>query len=505
MFILYLCRMQVQRILLDPKYNSPMIADSNPPSILLSSSNFDARLCLRLVHQFTSYEDLIKAGEFLNLGIEARKTVLKLLVRENFDRFVNAKNSIDSVYADMRSKGMNSGDFGMRPATASVNGALEKSHQVYHPLLKRRSREECIKKRLSVFQEYKAIFNLPSALHRFIKLGEFQQCVYAYRRGKELLLAEPTYSTLKPILDKVWELQVEKTASGLRTVLFEKLGNPVFPFDVQSKIIGYLLELDASPDPVIYYFNTKSSIVMRQCQSFQDEAIRAIEANLAQPKASQLEVHVAALLTDTLRVLESRVYDKFTDLSYPTVREWKIITEAFSQLSTQLKTILVPMAKISSDRSKQKEIYPKKLEECIKLIVDSLQSNVDSIFSSVMGQSGHVDNSPVGMYFTLRIVRHLGETFAAIFDSSPHPIMSTSLKTCFAYILNTLLSRIWMTAVVDCRNLGIIEDWELNSSSASTALVKSFENLLAFLLTATLSCRKIFYEVISEILRRNIF
>ena len=113
-----------------------------------------------------------------------RRNVLKLFVRENFDRFVNAKNSIDSVYADMRSKGMNSGDFGMRPVTVSVNGALEKSQQVYHPFWKRRSREECIRKRLSVFQEYKAIFNLPAALHQFIKLGEFQQCVYAYRRGR---------------------------------------------------------------------------------------------------------------------------------------------------------------------------------------------------------------------------------------------------------------------------------------------------------------------------------
>ena len=60
------------------------------------------------------------------------------------------------------------------------------------------------------------------------------------------------------------------------------------------KIIGYLLELEASPDPVIYYFSTKSSIVMRQCQSFQDEAIKAIEANLSQPKASLLEDHVAS-------------------------------------------------------------------------------------------------------------------------------------------------------------------------------------------------------------------
>lgn len=110
---------------MDPKYNQPVISESSPPSILLASPNFDARLCLRLVHQFTAYEDLMRACEHLELGMEARRNVLKLLVRENFDRFVNAKNSIDAVYADMRAKGMNSGDFGMRPTTASVNGKPE--------------------------------------------------------------------------------------------------------------------------------------------------------------------------------------------------------------------------------------------------------------------------------------------------------------------------------------------------------------------------------------------
>ena len=111
---------------MDPKYNNQTIilSATSPPSIQLISSNFDARLCLRLVHQYTSYEDLVRASSHLQLGIHMRRDVLKSLVRENFDRFVNAKNSIDSVYADMRTKGMNSGDYGMRPATASVNGNI---------------------------------------------------------------------------------------------------------------------------------------------------------------------------------------------------------------------------------------------------------------------------------------------------------------------------------------------------------------------------------------------
>jgi hypothetical protein len=389
-----------------------------------------------------------------------------------------------------------------------VLAALEKSQQVYHPLLKRRSREDCIRKRLSVFQEYKAIFNLPAALVQHVHLGEFQQCVFEYRRGRELLQAEPVTSTLRPILEQVWSLQVERAANDLRSCLFEKLGNPVFPHDVQSKIISYLLELEARPDPIIFYFSVKTSLLMRQCQRFQEEAVSAIQMNLAQPRASQLEDHVASLLRDTLRVLESQLYEKFTSLSYPTVREWKIIAESFGQLSGNFKTILQPMAKISGqifdnrlnrlNPQLVKDAYPKKMEESIKLIVDSFHSNVDSVYTAVMGQTGHVDNSPVAMYFTLKIVKEMGEAFAYILDANPHAIMLNSLNSSFAYLVNSLLSRVWSTAVVDCRNLGIIEDWKLVGTSSSTALVRSFENLLRFLLQATISCRKVFLQVIQD-------
>lgn len=110
-----LYRMQVQRMTLDPKFNN------EESSILLVSPGFDPRLYLRLVHQYTSYEDLIAARENLQAALDLRRETLKSLVKQNFDRFVNAKNSIDTVYADMRVKGMNSGDFGMRQTTASLN------------------------------------------------------------------------------------------------------------------------------------------------------------------------------------------------------------------------------------------------------------------------------------------------------------------------------------------------------------------------------------------------
>jgi len=130
-----LYQMQAQRVLTDPKYarfedsnnygsiNDAMTATSaSALSLLLSSPNFDARLYLRLVHQYTSFDELVSAQDHLRDSLKLRQETLKSLVKQNFDRFVNAKNSIDSVYADMRAKGMNSGDYGMRQTTVAVNG-----------------------------------------------------------------------------------------------------------------------------------------------------------------------------------------------------------------------------------------------------------------------------------------------------------------------------------------------------------------------------------------------
>ena len=46
--------------------------------------------------------------------------------------------------------------------------------------------------------------------------------------------------------------------------------------------------------------------------------------------------------------------------------------------------------------------------------------------------------------------------------------------------------------------MGIIEDWKLTGDDFSTALVKAFEAYLSFILTSTLQCRKIFFEVVGD-------
>lgn len=486
-----------------------------PASILLSSASFDPRLYLRLVHQYTSYEELSGAVGSLERSLAMRRETLKSLVKQNFDRFVNAKNSIDAVYADMRGKGMTGGDYGMRPATVAVNAALEKAQHVYHPLLRRRSREECIRKRLAVFHEYRQIFSLPAAIHRHVRLGEFQQCVYEYRRGRALLLAEPPHSTLRPILERVWTLHVERAAGVLREALFEKLRSALFPFDVQSKIVGYLLEMEATPDPVGFYLAAKAGAVATHCQQLREETVAALQRNLAVPRASLLEDHVVALLRDALRVVQSHAFDSLAGLAYPAVREWRLIAESFVQLAGQLRGTLVPLARFTATLFAEsasarppgfkllsvaaiRDRHTRQLEEATRTIVDALQSHADAVFSAVSGQPEHVDNAVVGMHFSLRIVRQLGDAFAAVADANPHVLLHVALKNVFAYVVNALMGRVWRAAIVDCRNMGAIEDWRLSGTGGddfSTALVRSFEAALSYLTVSTGTCLAVFYSV----------
>lgn len=386
-------------------------------------------------------------------------------------------------------------------------GALEKAQQVYHPLLKRRSREDCIRKRLEVFRQYEQIFSLPAAMHTHIQLGEFQQCVWEYRKGKALLAAEPVNSHLRPILEKVWSLHVEKAAAVLRSTLFEKLSSPIFPFDVQCKIVGYLLEMEAYPDPILFFFNTTSTLLTSRCEAFQSEYLKVLKDNVGAPNAADLEDMATNVLRDSLKIVQSHLYDQFYELSYPTLREWKAISDAFTVLCGPLRGLLAPMAKMTAQLFSEncrfkslnpdfiKSFYPRKLEQATKLITETLQAHVDTILSK-QADAKYVDNAAVGMFFGLKIVRELIEAVFVVFEASPSPILLLSLKNVLAYTMKSLFTRIWHAAITDCRNMGIIEDWQLSVDSFSTALVSTFESYITFLISSTLQCRKVFEEVI---------
>lgn len=78
---------------------------------------------MQQVHKDTPYNELIAGEERLRLSIDQRAEALKHLVHSNFDRFVSAKETVDHVYEEMKSKQLNPAEeYGTRHLEKVLDG-----------------------------------------------------------------------------------------------------------------------------------------------------------------------------------------------------------------------------------------------------------------------------------------------------------------------------------------------------------------------------------------------
>ncbi|GLI68087.1 hypothetical protein VaNZ11_012377 [Volvox africanus] len=189
--------------------------DEETRKVLPNQEGFDPEAYLATFHSESSMKQLEKGLRSLGRELSERTGQLKLLIRNNFERFINCKDAIDDIHAKMR-KTLVRGSAGGPPGAPSGSAALPPSQQqqqqtvatervfrsleqvegqarrTFGPILDRAAKADRIRAVASLLQRFDHLFAAPQRVMELASRGELEQVVREYKRANMLIRPTPT-------------------------------------------------------------------------------------------------------------------------------------------------------------------------------------------------------------------------------------------------------------------------------------------------------------------------
>ena len=262
-------------LILDPLHNEKIVPILNMNNIpikeqseyLINNKSFDVIKFLKTIHDKDSFDDLSRSLDNLDMNLQNQSNELKLLVQENFTKYVKVKNRLDQIYQNFSIAEDNSTESTNTINVETLNNKVEEevmaTHMKLKPLLDTSKKISNYQLTKIFIEENREFIDSTKVLKSHLLKNDYKSLMLDYSKTlatyNEIILLYETHSLPIPaIVSKIWS-EVEKIVGTYRKQIWNSLINIEDKNDTDFLVlISKFLDLDLKDsNPILEWILTR--------------------------------------------------------------------------------------------------------------------------------------------------------------------------------------------------------------------------------------------------------